>query len=88
MEPCGRKRQFVDDAPLGRGESIDESLAVLATTTSEVVCCRHVSHLTTTGGEVQIGDVTVVPEAEEWGRLLRRIRAEIPGARPTSAYSR
>jgi hypothetical protein len=62
-------------------ESIDELLAVLKTMTYDVVCCRHVSHLTTAnGGEVQIGDVTVVPEPEQWGGLIERIEHEIRGA--------
>ena len=78
---CGRDRAFVATSA-AVGESIDELLAVLATTSNEIVCCRHVSHLTT-AGEVQIGDVTVVPEAEESGRLVRRIHREIPGA-PTA----
>jgi hypothetical protein len=79
---CGRDRTFAADSA-AVDESIDELLAVLATTTNEIVCCRHVSHLTTTRGEVRIGDVMVVPEADEGVRLVRRIRAEIPGA-PTA----
>jgi hypothetical protein len=62
-------------------ESIDELLSVLEAMTYEVVCCRHVSHLTTASGdEVQIGDVTVVPEPEQWGGLVQRIQREIRGA--------
>jgi hypothetical protein len=79
---CGSAHTFAADSA-AVDESIDELLAVLATTTNEIVCCRHVSHLTTARGEVQIGDVTVVPEAHEWVRLVRRIRTEIPGA-PTA----
>lgn len=76
---CGRDGTFVADSP-AVGESIDELLTVLATTANEIVCCRHVSHLTTLGDEVQIGDILVVPEVEKRVRLARRISAEIPGA--------
>jgi hypothetical protein len=62
-------------------ESIDEMLRVLGEATYEMVCARHVSHLTTTSGdELQIGDITVVPEPEEWGGLVDRIQHEIRGA--------
>jgi hypothetical protein len=61
--------------------SIDELLAVLGTTTYDVVCCRHVSHLTTASGdEVQIGEVTVVPELGQWDGVIERIQREISGA--------
>ena len=61
-------------------ETIDELLAVLATATNEIVCCRHVSHLTTTSGEeVQLNDVTVVPETE-MRELTDRIQREVRGA--------
>jgi len=77
---CARDRSFDADGQ-AVDKSIDELLAVLGTTTYEVVCCRHVSHLTTTSGaEVQIGDVTVVPEPEQWGGLVDRIQHEIRGA--------
>jgi hypothetical protein len=79
---CGRERNFDVDAP-AVDESIDELLAVLGTTSSEIVCCRHVSHLTTTSGEeVQIGDVTVVPETER-RELVDRIQREVRGAAST-----
>jgi hypothetical protein len=62
-------------------ESIDELLMVLETRTYELVCARHVSHLTTTSGNaVQIGEVTVVPEPDGSRGLIDRIRREIPGA--------
>jgi len=79
---CGRDRTFAADSA-AVCSSIDELLAVLATTTNEIVCCRHVSHLTTPVGEVQIGEIIVVSEAEESVRLVRRISTEIPGA-PTA----
>jgi hypothetical protein len=78
---CGRAGIFAADSAAVE-ESIDELLAVLGTKTNEIVCCRHVSHLTTRR-EVQIGDVVVVPEADDSVRLVGRICAEIPGA-PTS----
>jgi hypothetical protein len=77
---CARDGTF-DVASPAVEESIDELLAVLGRSSDEIVCCRHVSHLTTTSGaEVQIGDVTVVPEPEQWGQLVARIEREISGA--------
>lgn len=77
---CARDHSFDADSQ-AVGDSIDELLAVLGTTDYEIVCCRHVSHLTTTtGAEVQIGNVTVVPEPEQWGGLVDRIQREIRGA--------
>lgn len=79
---CAREEwtgKFDADSP-PVDETIDELLAVLGTTTNEVVCCRHVSHLTTTGGdEVRINDVTVVPETE-MRELVDRIQREVRGA--------
>ena len=77
---CAREDSYEPDS-LAVNESIDELLAVLGTTTNEIVCCRFVSHLTiTSGDEEQIGDVTVVPEPEQWGELVRPIEREIAGA--------
>jgi Apea-like HEPN len=80
---CGSVGDFDPESP-GVSESIDELVAVLETRSNEIVCCRHVSHLTTAGGEeVEIGDVTVVPEPEGpqgWGLLVRRIQREVRGA--------
>jgi hypothetical protein len=62
-------------------ESLDEMLYVLGADTYEMVCIRHVAHLTTTGGEeIRIGDITVVPEPEHWGALTDRVQDEIAGA--------
>lgn len=60
--------------------SIDELVEVLRKPQYEVVCCRHVCHLTTGGNEVRVGDVTIVPEPEGFGGLTDRIQREIPGA--------
>jgi hypothetical protein len=80
---CSRGGQFDADSP-AVDESIDELLSVLGTSSYEVVCCRHVSHLTTSSGnEVQIGDVAAVPEQSNSGvyhELIGRIVDEIPGA--------
>lgn len=76
---CGRDRTFAARSA-AVDESIEELLTLLATTTNEIVCCRFISHLTTRAGEVQIGEVTVVPEADESVRIVRRISTEIPGA--------
>jgi hypothetical protein len=70
---CARAHSF-DSESAAVDESIDEMLRVLGTASYEMVCIRHVSHLTTmSGDELQIGDVTVVPEPEEWGGLLDRV---------------
>jgi hypothetical protein len=64
---CSHDGRFGSETP-AVDESIDELLSVLGTSSYEVVCCRHVSHLTTIGGaEVQIGEVTVVPEQSHTG---------------------
>jgi hypothetical protein len=77
---CAQAGSF-DSESTAVDESIDEMLRVLGMTSYEMVCIRHVSHLTTTsGGELHIGDVTVVPEPEEWGGLLDRVQHEIGGA--------
>jgi hypothetical protein len=77
---CGHAGSFNADSQ-AVADSIDELQVVLEAKTYEVVCCRHVSHLTTSsGGEVQIGDVTVVPEPKQWGGLVQRIQREISGA--------
>lgn len=77
---CARDGSFDPDSQ-AVDKSIDELLALLGTKAYEVVCCRHVSHLTTTSGaDVQIGDVLVVPEPEQWGGLIERIQREIRGA--------
>jgi hypothetical protein len=77
---CARAGSFHTDNP-AVDESIEELLAVLGTMSYDIVCCRHVSHLTTeSGGEVQLGEVTVVPEPEQWGGLIKRVQREISGA--------
>jgi hypothetical protein len=83
---CARNQSDDPDGP-EVDASIDELLAVLGADSYEAVCCRLVSHLTTTsGGLVQLGNVTVVPETEEYGVLLRRVAEEIPLA--FSAFNR
>lgn len=83
---CARDGEFDANSP-AVDESLAELLTVLGTRSYEVVCCRFVSHLTTaTGAEVRIGDVTVVPEPEDQGRLERRIQEEIQGT--ASAFNR
>lgn len=84
---CAKAGDY-DPASAAVGESIDEFLTVLMTPAYEVVCCRFVSHLTTSSGsEVEIGDVTVVPDhPDEFGALERRVQEEIRGA--ASAWNR
>jgi hypothetical protein len=80
---CSHDGRFDAETPAVDG-CIDELLSVLSTSSYEVVCCRHVSHLTTINGdEVRIGDVTVIPEQSNSGvhhDLPQRIADEIPGA--------
>ena len=76
---CARDRSF-HAMSHAVDESIDELLEVLEANSYSVVCCRHVSHLTTSGQEVQVGDVTVVPEPDGFGGLVDRIEREIRGA--------
>jgi hypothetical protein len=67
--------------------SISELLEVLEKSAYEVVCCRHVSHLTTASGqEIQVGDVTVVPEPDGIIGLTGRIQQEINGAARASSH--
>ncbi|UJW32705.1 hypothetical protein L3Q67_02625 [Saccharothrix sp. AJ9571] len=78
---CARVDRFDLDAP-GIDESISELLTVLGTTTIEIVTTRHVSHLTTTSGEeVEVSGITVVPEQDGvFGQFTGRIQREINGA--------
>lgn len=78
---CARDGNF--DADSGSViESVKELGTVLATASYEVVCCRHVTHLTTASGQdVEIGDITVVPEPEgDFDTLTSRLQQEISGA--------
>ena len=62
-------------------ETVDELLTVLSGAPYDFVLARHVSHLTTqTGSELQIGNVTIVPENGTAQNPVRRIRREIPCA--------
>jgi len=78
---CARESSF-DSASSAVHESIDELRSVLEKPSHEIVCCRHVSHLTTADGrEVQIGDITVVPEPEgDFDTLRNRFQHEISAA--------
>ncbi len=62
-------------------ESVDELIAVLDSTSYEVVCCRFVAHLATEdAAEIALGDITVAPEAAGSAGLTARIANEIAGA--------
>ncbi|MEV6082766.1 HEPN domain-containing protein [Streptomyces parvulus] len=77
---CSRNHKFDADSP-SVDESINEFLAVLEASSYEVVCCRHVSHLTTVSGNEEIvGNIVIVPEPEGFGGLTDRIQREIRGA--------
>ena len=84
---CSAGRDYAPESP-AIAASIDELFAVLHSPTYEVVCCRVVSHLTTRDGRnsVEIGPVTVIPEADEFRALEGAIEREIPGA--SSAFNR
>lgn len=78
---CGSRGDEFDVTSQAVEDSLDELLTVLGTPTYDVACCRQVCHLTTkTGGEVQLGDVGVLPEPGGFGGLTDRIQKEIPGA--------
>jgi hypothetical protein len=89
---CGRlayydEQDHFDPNSDAVSEAIDELIAVLDSPTYEVVCCRFVSHLTTeNAAEVTLGEITVVPEPEGFGRLTERIAHEIAGG--WSAFNR
>ncbi|GAA3792671.1 HEPN domain-containing protein [Amycolatopsis tucumanensis] len=78
---CAQAGDFTPSGPTVEGV-IDELLAVLGTSTRELVCARHVSHLTTaSGNEIRIGDIAIIPQPEDSYRFLAdRICREIPGA--------
>ncbi|MDP8908328.1 MAG: HEPN domain-containing protein [Chloroflexota bacterium] len=62
-------------------QAVNELVEVLDAETYEVVCCRAVSHLTTTGDDpVQIGDVSVTAEPNGSRSLIELIADEIPGS--------
>jgi Apea-like HEPN len=89
---CGRLSHYdgqdhFDANSAAVSESIEELIAVLDSPTYEVVCCRFVSHLTTGDDtEITLGDITVVPEPEGFGKLTKRIAREIAGG--WSAFNR
>lgn len=66
-------------------DSIDELIQVLDSCSYRLICCRAMSHLTTSGEPVTIGDITVYPE-DSTQSLLRRTRELIPAA--PSAFNR
>ena len=78
---CGRADGVFDAESTAVSESIDELVSVLEAQEYTATSCRVVAHLTTGGGSpVQIGELQVVPEADEWHDLTRKIANEIPGA--------
>jgi hypothetical protein len=89
---CGRlayydEQDHFDPNSDAVSETIEELIAVLDSPTYEVVCCRFVSHLTTeNNAEITLGEITVVPEPEGFGRLTERIAHEIAGG--WSAFNR
>lgn len=75
----GRDGVYASDS-VAVANSIDELLHVLGSDEHEAVACRFVSHLTTVSGEeLEAGDILVIPDAPEYGHLLRRIAGLIPG---------
>ncbi len=80
---CGLEGSFqADGAPVM--ESIRELIATLDSDTYEVVCVRHVSNLSTPHlEEVELGQVTVIPERTDHDSLGMRVQHEIAGAAQT-----
>jgi hypothetical protein len=89
---CGRRGYYdeqdhFDPKSDAVSETIDELIVVLDSSTYEVVCCRFVSHIATDGErEINLGDITVVPEPPGFGGLTERIAREIAGG--WSAFNR
>jgi hypothetical protein len=84
---CGRADGVFDAESTAVSESIDELVSVLEAQEYTATSCRVVAHLTTDDGSpVQIGELQVVPEADERHDLTRKIANEIPGA--VSAFNR
>lgn len=84
---CGRADGVFDAESTAVSESINELVSVLEAQEYNATCCRVVAHLTTVDGSpIQIGELQVVPEADEWHDLTRKIASEIPGA--ASAFNR
>jgi hypothetical protein len=79
---CARRDDFglpndIVDAVLG------ELFTMLGKTTYDVVCARHVHHLTTLDArEIQLGEIIIVPRTshDDYTGLEDRIRREIAGA--------
>jgi hypothetical protein len=75
---CARRGEYDPGGPAAV-ETVDELIAVLDAREATVYACRAMSNLTTEGEEpIVIGDVTVYPETERFGGLVRQAVALIP----------
>ncbi len=91
LEACIAGWSLADSSPDPDGpivtEFIDFLMSRLVASEYEVVCCRIVSHLTTTDGRpAEIQGITIMPETQGGSVFQREILDIIPGA-PT-AYNR
>jgi hypothetical protein len=82
---CGRSGDFATDSPAVK-DSIEELTTLLDADGEELVCCRVVSHLTADAAPLQLGAVTVLPEASGRRDQAVLIAKEIPAA--PLAYNR
>lgn len=63
---CALRRETFDADSGGAEMAINSLLHRLATSETEIVCCRFVSHLATATGEpLEVGDVTIYPQSDE-----------------------
>jgi hypothetical protein len=75
---CARLDDYDPDGPAAV-ETVEELIAVLDADEATVYACRAMSNLTTEGQEpIVIGDVTIYPEIERFGGLVRQAVALIP----------
>ncbi|HVX22747.1 MAG TPA: hypothetical protein VHB02_15470 [Acidimicrobiales bacterium] len=75
---CSRFDEYDPDGPEAVA-SIDELIAALESDRRTVYACRAMSNLTTVSDEpVEIGEVTVHPEVEEFGGLVRFAVSLVP----------
>jgi hypothetical protein len=84
---CGLTDGNFDAGSPSVDQSVQEMLDVLASAAYEVVCCRAVSHLTTTtGAPVTLGGVEVIPEPQERNSMIGEIARRLPAA--SGAFNR
>jgi hypothetical protein len=75
---CSRFDEYDPDGPEAV-ETVDELIAVLNADQATVYACRAMSNLSTVGADaVEIGEVTVFPEVERFGGMMRQAISFVP----------